>query len=133
MSENVRKFKNFKKISYNPFFSKKKFKKSFKNIFSKPKTNICCFSILGLCDSTRALQSCQILRKNLEKSLIITFFSINKIQNFTNIFFPLKKSILLVLLIEEIRFNQSSPVQPVAESLGGPLSVTEDGAGNPHV
>ena len=53
-------------------------------------------------------------------------------------FFAKKNPILLVLPIEEISSDQSSPVQPVSESREGTLRVTEKDEvqtedGNPHV
>ena len=66
--------------------------------------------------------------ENLKKSQKITFFRFFFI--FENFFFsPKKKNKMLSSQFSNIRrtqFDQSSPVHPVSESRGGPLSVTEE-------
>ena len=60
------------------------------------------FSELGIQDSTRALQSSQILRFFLNSKNLKNHIFFKKSDNFENIFFAKKNAISLVLLIEEI-------------------------------
>ena len=110
--------KNSKKISKKSQKIYIFFKLNFiRNIFIQQQQYPFPFSILGLCNSTRALQSCPILRKkicrNLEKNTFFIFvFAIFFYTQFSN--------------IRRKRFHQSSPVQPVSEFRGGSTSVTEN-------
>ena len=129
-SENLKKSQKISKIH---FFSKKKIflKKKF---FRRKKKNICyplSFPILGGRDSTRALQSSPFQKyENLKKSKKITFFQF--FFFFENFFFlpkKKKKKKMLSSQFSNIRrtgFDQSSPVNPVSEYRGGPLSVTHE-------
>ena len=75
-------------------------------ILKKKKKKKNCLPILGIHNSTRALQSSQILRKNGWKSQKIYFSS--KI-------WKCKKYFSFVIFFMRLVFNQSSPKQPVSD------------------
>ena len=88
--------------------------------------NIFCCSMLGIHNSTRALQSSHILRqkseKSLKKSLFLTNLKIKKKK--------WNKAIILVFQLMRLVFGQSSPVHPISESRGDGLSVTHGRTNN---
>ena len=91
-----KKNKNVKNCQKSFFFPKNR---TFLKKLKCQQKNTICFSILGICDLTRALQSSPILKKNLEKSIFLILLS--KHLNFWN-YSAEKNAILLVLPIEEI-------------------------------
>ena len=79
--------------------------------------------------SSLALFRNKIISKNLKNSLFIYLFFFEE----KKIFAEKKKQKIICSYFSNIRrpqFDQSSPVQPVSESRGGTLSVTEDGRTN---
>ena len=132
-----KKFKNPKK-SQNHFEFLKHFCFQLKN---KTKNKFLCFSILGVCYSTRALQSRQILRKIIwnifetSQKLTYLFLNLKKIKEEKR--FHRKKMLSSQFSnIRSTQFDQSSPVQPVSDFRGSSTSVTKDGRtdeGNPRV
>ena len=115
--------KNCQKIQKKIFFSKIQNLK--KKSEKKPKKNPHSFSILGIGDPTRALQSSLILRKKFGKISKKPFFKKSKI--FDSLFLSLKKMQFYQFgHLRRLVFNQSSLVHPISESRGVTLSVTQE-------
>ena len=88
-------------------------------------------SNMGFKQSSPAQSWRKKIWKNLENISKITFFLIWK---FWERKILLEQNAILLVYIRSTRFDQSSPVHPVAESWGGTLSVTDEkGEENPRV
>ena len=100
-----------------------------KKIDDKQKCYHLSFPLLGGRDLTRALQSSLFQKhENLEISQELFFFSKVFRERKKNCQKKKKRktAIFLVFNIRRTQFDQSTPVQPVSESRGGTLSMTEE-------